>query len=360
LVNEAYLESVISKDGIIMTEARYLVQTNQLQLLPLTLPGNSEVRSLFVNGQAERPRKGESGELLVPVAKVTPGQSFMVSIVYESREDGGEMGWLGQLNTSAPGFPEEIPVLRLVWEVHAPQDYEYLWLGGNMQTSEVSRGGWRRLENLLERFTPRLAKRVRAARNRTVPRTALRNRQTGAAGAIAVNFPREGIKHQFTRLTGDGHVSLTYLTTNLDKAMRVLFFLGTILFGIYRAPNISKIRKVLGLAAGAIILASLFPSGIADWLDWVFWGAVALAVFWGAPPAWAHQKESWRKRKEKKKKREMAEADEATHDDAGAEAEVAPSEKKEPVEPSGEEAPTTDKADTSESDEEAEGGKKDG
>ncbi len=103
LVNEAYLESVISKDGVIMTEARYLVQTNQLQLLPLTLPENSEVRSLFVNGQAERPRKGESGELLVPVAKVTPGQSFMVSIVYESQEDGGEMGWLGQLNTSAPG-----------------------------------------------------------------------------------------------------------------------------------------------------------------------------------------------------------------------------------------------------------------
>jgi hypothetical protein len=118
---------------------------------------------------------------------------------------------------------------------------------------------------------------------------------------------------------------------------------------------------VLGLAAGAIILASLFPSGIADWLDWVFWGAVALAIFWGAPPAWAHQKESWRKRKErKKKKRELAEAGEVTHDDACAEAEVAPSEETEPEESSGEESPTPDKADDSESDEEAEGGKKDG
>lgn len=301
LVNEAHLESVFSKDGRLMTEASFLVQNNQRPVIPLLLPETAEVRSLFVNEQPERPRKGEKGQLLVPVAKVTSGNTFLVRLVYETPANGGEMGWVGSLQAAAPHLPEEIPVLRLLWDVYAPAGYEYLWFGGNMQVTEQRVRGWRSIKEVARYITPRLAPRIGGREQfQQAPKQMAGNQGGGAgAGAFAVDFPREGIRHQFSKLSGDGEVSLPYLKAKVYTAIDILFFVLTLVMGGRWARRRPKAHVFLGLAAGSVLLASFFPVAIAGWLDSVFWGAVVLGVVWAAPPIFRRLREGWARCKQR-------------------------------------------------------------
>jgi hypothetical protein len=293
LVNEAYLESVFSKEGGILTDARYLVQNNQRPLIPLVLPENSKVRALSVGGQPEQPRKGEKGQILIPVAKVEPGVPFIVRMVYETSEDGDEMGLFGALSASAPTLPPEIPVLRLLWDVYVPSDYKYLWTGGNMQAAETRIRGWRSIKEAARLFTPRLAERLAPQQQgqRAGPTLGAYDQGSTGGGAITVNLVREGMKLQFSKLSGDGRVVLPYLNSKLHTAVDVVCLLLTLVAGVSWARKRSKVSVVLGLALGAVILGSFLPAEIADWLDSAFWGAAILALVWFGPGAfqWLRQ-----------------------------------------------------------------------
>ena len=327
LVSQAHLESVFSKDGVIMTDAKYLVQNNQLPLLPMALPGDSTVRSLFVNGLAERPRKGEKDQLLIPVAKAPPGRVFEVRLVYETRHRDDSMGCCGSLETSAPVFPKAIPVLRLIWDVYVPKDYKYLWAGGNMLSAERRVRGWGRIKQTVGYVTPRLAPRIEPVftdpqpggpapfhpqppgqmpqqQGIPTPQAAAPARPSFAA-AIAVEFPREGIRHQFTKLSGDGTFYMPYLKERVYTAVDVLLFLLTLVIGVRWARTRSKVRFVVGAVAGAILIASFCPATIAGWVDSVFWGALVLGVVWISPSCYRklremHQRRRARKAEEKK------------------------------------------------------------
>jgi hypothetical protein len=130
-----------------------------------------------------------------------------------------------------------------------------------------------------------------------------------------VDFPREGIRHQFSGLSGRGTVTFGYLKQKAYMAVDLLVLLGTILAGVIWARSRPKAHFFLGAALGAIILSSFTSAAVAGWLDSVFWGAVLVGLWWVAPDCVRRVRETgrrfreWRAERRRRRQEQKAAAD---------------------------------------------------
>lgn len=138
-VNLMELTLVVSRDGTWRGQADFRILNRARQFLPLVMPQESHVLSLYVAGRPSRPvttRRGERDVLLVPLPKTAEGDlSAEVRLVFS--------GWLAQPlprgvrlfrnNVDLPSLrvlsPAEdasfgIEVARTSWTVHLPDDID--------------------------------------------------------------------------------------------------------------------------------------------------------------------------------------------------------------------------------------------
>jgi hypothetical protein len=113
-VNNIVFDSVISDDGVMLTQARLEILPGDKRLLSLNLPGGAEFWFAFVNDNGVWPWR-EQTNILIPLEQQSRGnQPVSVEIFYACRAGAGGAGAL-HLDLLAPKF--DLPLENITWRV---------------------------------------------------------------------------------------------------------------------------------------------------------------------------------------------------------------------------------------------------
>lgn len=132
-IEKADYETLFTRDGLAVTTANFIVRNSRRQFLRLNLPSGSDIWSVFVNGQPEKPAYTEnkdgqnSNEILIKMINSTDG--FPVKIVYATPTDPIES--LGTISSHL--LRPDMVVTHTHWNVFLPTGINYQAPQSNMQ-----------------------------------------------------------------------------------------------------------------------------------------------------------------------------------------------------------------------------------
>ena len=112
-------------EGKSITRILYFIRNNDRQFLTLTLPKNSRIWQVFLNGKPVKPAQKDTGEILVPMKKsASQGgdlQSFSIEMGYITEVN--KLSLKGDILNQLPAI--DIPISYLRWRLYLPEYYEY-------------------------------------------------------------------------------------------------------------------------------------------------------------------------------------------------------------------------------------------
>ncbi|MFK7984812.1 MAG: hypothetical protein AB8I08_02200 [Sandaracinaceae bacterium] len=136
-VDEATYRTLITRDGVAVTTAHFMVRNRRQQFLRLTLPEGGQVWSASVNGQPQTPARdsgSEDGAPTVLINIVSANQAFPVDVVYRTTH--APIGSFGRISAQLPQL--DVVVTHSRWEVYLPEGPTYSDVDTSMTL--VSRG----------------------------------------------------------------------------------------------------------------------------------------------------------------------------------------------------------------------------
>lgn len=123
-IDTANYQTLFTTDGLAVTRVQFDVRNSRRQFLRLSLPLESEIWSVFVNGNAQKPAfaaDSKEGSIDVLIKMVNSATAFPVELVYASR--GAAMHNFGSIQSSLPR-PDMI-VTHTNWNVFVPAAPSY-------------------------------------------------------------------------------------------------------------------------------------------------------------------------------------------------------------------------------------------
>jgi len=145
-IDTANYMSLVTAEGVLLTEAHYQVRNWKSQFLKLTLPPSSELWSALVDEQPVQPVEDEHGQVLIPLRTSKPKivttdgheqtvlESYPVKVVF--RNSTGELGRFGSLDLALPDV--DIRVSEMIWSLYLPDGYRYRGFEGNVYPMTVT------------------------------------------------------------------------------------------------------------------------------------------------------------------------------------------------------------------------------
>lgn len=132
-VNNITMTSVISDDGVMLTQVRLEMLPGDKRLLQLTLPQNARFWFAFVNQNGVWPWR-EQDRILIPLEQQSPGgKAIPVEIFYSS-----QIGKAGSrsldLQLLAPKF--DLPLENITWRVYLNEKWQVADWSGTLQLQE--------------------------------------------------------------------------------------------------------------------------------------------------------------------------------------------------------------------------------
>ena len=132
-VNNITFTSVISDDGVMLTQARLEMLSGDKRLLRLTLPKDAEFWFAFVNQSGVWPWR-EQDQILIPLEQQSrTGQALPVELFFSSRIGKGGGGSL-DLNLLAPKF--DLPLENITWRVFLSEKWRVTDWTGTLQLQD--------------------------------------------------------------------------------------------------------------------------------------------------------------------------------------------------------------------------------
>ena len=132
-VQKVTLTSVISDDGVMLTQARLDIIPGDKRLLDLTLPAGAHFWFAFVNQNGVWPWQ-EQDRILIPLEQQSRGdQSVPVEFFYTSRAGTADGGAL-DLQLLGPKF--DLPLENITWRVHLNDKWKVTHWSGSMQLQD--------------------------------------------------------------------------------------------------------------------------------------------------------------------------------------------------------------------------------
>jgi len=131
-IERADYKSLVTRDGLVVTTARLMVRNSQRQFLRLTLPPDSQVWSVFVDGKPEKPAFATDGikenGSAVLVKMINSARGFPVDIVYATPIQ--DIDGLGTVSSRLPR--PDMVVTHSRWDVFLPIGPRYHALDSTM------------------------------------------------------------------------------------------------------------------------------------------------------------------------------------------------------------------------------------
>ena len=81
-IENAHYQSLITRDGLVVTTARFIVRNSRRQFLRLDLPPQSQIWSVFVDGKSEKPAHASDADDAILIKLINSATGFPVDIVY--------------------------------------------------------------------------------------------------------------------------------------------------------------------------------------------------------------------------------------------------------------------------------------
>ncbi len=188
VIDQADYRTLLTRDGMAVTTARFVVRNSRKQFLRLTLPEGARVWSAFVDGQSEKPAlasatespdEGRGGasdgasQVLLKIKNATDG--FVVELIYEV--PGPRLGGLGTVHATLP--QPDILVTQTQWDVFLPADLRY---GAPRTSMELTAEG------------------VAVAADVLREEMALAQDGSGSSEPLLIAVPTAGVRYSFTKL----------------------------------------------------------------------------------------------------------------------------------------------------------------
>jgi hypothetical protein len=277
-IDTATYQTLYTTDGLAVTRVQFDVRNSRRQFLRLALPTGSEIWSVFVNGQPQKPafatgQDGDSRDVLVKM--VNSATAFPVELVYATRSEG--MDTFGSIEGTLPR-PDMI-VTHSRWDVYVPATPRYGVPKTNME--------------ILDRISLQPIKMAAAGLLRDV----VANVVTGEP--LHIQLPTQGQLFSFAKLYAnqaeeDAYFSLRYVHQKagfvglwVSLLAAAAIWTGIILIGFKHIATPQGLPFML-VGGGAILLvlsvfilgasttpASLLSLGVATaigaWLAWRRW-----------------------------------------------------------------------------------------
>ncbi|MSU62322.1 MAG: hypothetical protein EXS31_07990 [Pedosphaera sp.] len=132
-VNSVTLTSVVSDDGVILTQARLMMIPGDKQLLHLTLPDQARFWFAFVAQNSVWPWR-ERDQILIPLEQHSKtGEPVMVELFYTSRSVGTKRSVL-DLSLLGPRF--DLPLENISWRVFLNEKWQLKNWSGSLQLQD--------------------------------------------------------------------------------------------------------------------------------------------------------------------------------------------------------------------------------
>lgn len=204
VIEEAAYRTLVTRDGLLVTTADFVVKNSRQQFLRVALPAGSTVWSALVDGRREKPATGAGSSDAILVKIVSSTRGFPVRIVYQTK--GPRIGRLGTVRATL-ARPEGILVTRTRWDVYLPDGFTYGDPRSNMDLAMQ------------------------------MPRSGLheRPRERGERGtALAIDVPASGKHFAFEKLyanqgDGDAWLSIGYASQGGARAGQAVVLFATLL-----------------------------------------------------------------------------------------------------------------------------------
>ena len=277
-IDSATYKTLFTTDGLAVTRVQFNVRNSRRQFLRLTLPADTEIWSVFVNAQAQKPAFAagkEKGSRDVLIKMINSATAFPVELVYATRNR--SMATFGRIEGFLPR-PDMI-VTHTNWDVYVPSAPSYATPRTNMELLTGNGSG------PIKVATAALLRDVMA------------NVITGEP--LHIELPTQGVLYRFAKLYAnqakeDAYFSLRYVHQKAGFAGLWISLLaaaavwaGIILMGI-KYPGAPRQLPTALLAGGAVMLsvsvlllgASVVPasilsllvaSAVVAWLGWQKW-----------------------------------------------------------------------------------------
>jgi len=136
LIDALEIDTLLSTSGLQRHQALLKVRTAGAQYLDATLPGDTFLLSLTVDGNTAKPVASGLGQVRIPLpARQNSDTPIAISLVYETPTT--EWKKNGDIKLAAPKFAKEIPVTSSRWQVWMPDGFEYSAFQSNLAVPEA-------------------------------------------------------------------------------------------------------------------------------------------------------------------------------------------------------------------------------
>jgi len=253
-IDRAEYRTLITRDGLSVTVARFWVRNSRKQFLRVDLPEGSEVWSAFVNGRPEKPAlatddgfdgSGDAQPSAVLIKILSASEGFPLELIYATR--GARVGRLGTIEASLPR--SDILVTDSRWDVYLPDGVRF---GDPTTNMTLARAGEPVLHDEM-------------ARELEVPAG---EHMSSGSSALRISVPASGVHYRFEKLYAnqsdvDAWVSIPYASVGGTLVGQLACLVGTLLLWflgwakLRHDPLVSR-RATVVLASIAASLI-LFP-----------------------------------------------------------------------------------------------------
>jgi hypothetical protein len=136
-IDTAHYRTLYTRDGLAVTTAQFVLRNSRKQFLKVTLPKESKIWSVFVDGQPEKPaleanaqKNGSAPNVLIKI--INSSQGFPVDLIYATPVS--KLGKFGKIVGQLPR--PDMVATKSIWDVYMPDGLTYGSPASNMDVIE--------------------------------------------------------------------------------------------------------------------------------------------------------------------------------------------------------------------------------
>lgn len=134
VVDSLELQSVAALTGAVRTQATLHLRTTGQQFLDVTLPAQSGLLSLLVEGSPVKPVEGKPGDVRVSLPEKSDSTEAITIVLLFETAAGAEWKKDGRGLLPVPTLPADVPVLRTEWQAWFPEGFDLSHWSSNLQS----------------------------------------------------------------------------------------------------------------------------------------------------------------------------------------------------------------------------------